>query len=42
MKLELGKADCQMPYLFYCMCDGLDCLIFRGIMDGGWYEFSLN
>jgi hypothetical protein len=28
MKLDFSKANHQMPRLFHCVYDGLDCLIF--------------
>ncbi len=41
-ELGVGENKPPMPYAFPCMYGGLDCLIFRGIMDGGWSSFGMN
>jgi hypothetical protein len=35
MKLDFGKANPPNAIAIHCMYDGLECLIFRQIIDGG-------
>jgi hypothetical protein len=40
VKLESGKGNRPMSYFLPLIHNGLDCLIFRQIIDGEWSRFG--